>query len=69
MDINDVLNTQELVQNNIAQAINKSNDKAGDAFYLGQKVRYNDSFSFDNDDVMNDLLNNIGLEVQRRGGN
>jgi hypothetical protein len=36
---------------------------------LGSEVRFSDRFSFENEDTMNDLLNNIGLEVQRRGGN
>ncbi len=69
MNVNNILNTDQLVQNRIADQIEQSNESVGDNFNLGSEVRFNDRFSFENEDTMNDLLNNIGLEVQRRGGN
>lgn len=69
MNVNNILNTDQLVQNRIADQIEQSNESVGDKFNLGSEVRFSDRFSFENEDTMNDLLNNIGLEVQRRGGN
>lgn len=69
MNVNNILNTDQLVQNRIADQIEQSNESVGDNFNLGSEVRFSDRFSFENEDTMNDLLNNIGLEVQRRGGN
>ena len=69
MNVNNILNTDQLVQNRIADQIEQSNESVGDTFNLGSEVRFSDRFSFENEDTMNDLLNNIGLEVQRRGGN
>lgn len=64
MNVNNILNTDQLVQNRIANQIEQSNESVGDNFNLGSEVRFSDRFSFENEDTMNDLLNNIGLEVQ-----
>ena len=71
MDLNDIFATQEIVQSTITQSMSSINNNRSDIQTIpGQRpVRPKDNLSLDDNDTMDNLLNNIGLEVQRRGGN
>jgi len=71
MDLNDIFATQEIVQSTITQSMSSINNNRSDIQTIsGQRpVGPKDNLSLDDNDTMDNLLNNIGLEVQRRGGN
>ena len=68
MNISNVLGMRDFVQSNIGQSINDSNG-VSDNFNFNRQVSSIDSFSLGDDQSMNRLMNQIGLQVQRRGGN
>lgn len=65
MNIMDMAST---VQNNLAQSLSTSNQELDKINRNRQIINLNGSYMFQDDESMEYLLNQIGLAVQRQGG-
>ncbi len=56
------------VEKNLSQTLFESNQTMTEQPEVQPVINFNGSYMFEDEESMNSLLNKIGLEVQRQGG-